>query len=430
MGRGAGVGALLVALTLAAGTVGVPIVLTLPAAALCASVARGASGHLVRTAASAAAAVALAWVVASAWTGPRPSAATGALAALAGGLLGVVAVVPWRRLWVGRARLPFAEGEACGALAAGPRGPLLLGAAAGAALSAVAAVAGVVGRGGAGGPSGLAAGFLIGLRPAAAVFAGATIAAWLRGSPEDRLVPIVAIGALFGAGLVAVARSLPAWRASRADAAPYRVRFEIGGEGTRIEDMTPPADRDLGVGSRGAMVVASVLLLVFPAALGPVEAVLLVGGVAALLVPLAARVAGRVGMLLMPAVALAAAAAVDLGGTALGAAGGVAPTIVAAVAVAVGADLAQSFAANAPSGVEPRRTARAALLGVVVAVALLGGVAVPDLWTAWFRFGDLGLNATFAAVPWGGLVAGLAGGAVAALVAPKLALPAAGGRFL
>lgn len=391
---------------------------------------RGANGtleaNLARTVATAAASTFLglglglvfAWpwlpLGTSAWIDP-----TGwATIALGGGLLGVAFAVPWRRLLVDHERLPFPEGFVGAELTTGDspapgRGPLLLGVGVGAAVAVVFASPLMTLRAS---PSFMAAGFYVGWRVALAVTLGSVAAAtfsYLVGPVPSQTLVLVSVGAVSGAGIGGFVRALPAWVASRREVAPYRVRFEIGGEGTRIEDMTPRTSRDLALAVRAFFVVVSIVLLASATPACDVVVAVTAVAVAFVAVPFAARAVGQVGTTLLPFVVGGVALAVMVAGG-LGSGAVETTTVVVAlaagVAVAVGGDLMQSFAIGSALGATPRRLAMAAAFGVVVTSA-----------TAALCLGD-----RFAA----GLYAASRFGGEASADVSSLAVAAAGASFL
>ncbi len=362
----------------------------------------------------------------------RPDAAQLVALGAGGGLLGVLFTALLRRCFIVRehGRLPYPEGAACAAALAatqdggGRAGLVVAGAAAGAAIQAivgglkllhakVAVALPLV-------PNAIVsvhvsaalfgAGYVLGPRVAAVLAAGGLLAALVivpafAAPAEDgtsvaaasvdlwiEVARYVGAGAVAAAGAIAFVESAPAMLASlRKRAGAYRVRFEIGGLGTRIEDMTKRTERELSIGFVGFLVALVSLFLTFgPFALDGVPAVstragsvLLALGLAAVLTAVSARVAGLIGATANATsgaaiVTLLAASAVLLVSGGSGAGDKVAALVVgavAAIAASVAGNAAQDLKAGFLVGATPRRQQIGELLGVSIS-AMVAALAV------------------------------------------------------
>ena len=185
-------------------------------------------------------------------------------------------------------------------------------------------------------------------------------------------------GVVAGAALGVVVAALPALWLGVTRKRPQRVRFEIGGEGTRVEDMTPRAEHDIPRGPASfLLVVATGALFAVMTWVDAATAIAL----AIVVVPVAVRAAELCGSGAMPVILAAAL----FGWRGVPLPGGVWLVVVAAASMA--AALAHDLYAGRRLRATPARQQWGALLGASVGVLAVHLVGDADIGPSWLRSG-------------------------------------------
>jgi putative OPT family oligopeptide transporter len=418
-----------------------------------------------------------------------------------GGLLGLSAMIPLRRLLIVEAHdeLPYPEGTACAEVlratsgGAGGSAWIFRGMAVGAAVKLLVSLAFLLPGELRGAlpllpkaelaleiaPALLGVGYILGYRQSAVCVAGALVSAvtltpliaWLGGGlaaplpPEterlvsqmsaddiwSRYVRYVGAGAVAAAGVLTVARGLPAMAAAfLAVARGLRRRPAVGGERAERTDRDLPAGFVVG-GVAIVVLVAGLVPGVFAGHMAPLQRAVLAGGVGlfgVLFVTVAARIVGIVGVssqptsgialvtLLGTASLFAAAGWVDAGARA----GVLTVGTIVAIAASKAGDISQDLKTGWLVGATPARQQLGQLIGAAFACWAVAGTVL--LLGSAYQFGSKEIPAPQAtlmktivegvlagALPWG-LVATGAGLAIGAMLCGVSGLAFAIGVYL